>query len=150
MAEPQNGDEPLVEPTGTVADPTFLKDEELVKRYLEGVALGLNKVDCSHRARVRPRSVRQWYEWAADEESRGHTAETSPCIAFVERVEMVKSETAALCMGTIHRRRQAGDWRAAVWWLERNGYPRPPTELSGAVEVKTPQLVMDTQDEGCR
>jgi len=54
----------------------------------------------------------------------------------------------AECLGTINAAIEGGDWRAARWVLERNGY-RAPKQVEHSGRVKTGSYFMDEQDEEC-
>ena len=136
VRRPDDGS-PLLRETG---------EDCFTERYLKGVLLGLNKEDCAAAAGCDTSTVRYWEKKAAEARMAGKHDRFR---AFSDAVRAERAKLNQLCIQTVQRARIHGDWRAAVWFLDRHGYAKDveidPKEGGGAIM----RVVIDRQDEEC-
>lgn len=119
--------------------------DSIPARYLKAVDMGLIKGDAAAYCGVSATAVRQWeqqadIDWAAGIESQ--------FTEFIGRVRRVRAEAAERNLGTIEDARRLGDWKAAAWLLERQGYSSRP-EDAGTTNIGTQIIVrIDSIDAG--
>ena len=115
------------------------------ERYVKAVQLGLNKEHCAAMAGCHPSTPREW-ECLAEEDAEA--GRESMFTDFQTEIREALANLMAVCMGTVQNARLRGDWHAARWLLELNGYAKPKqVEVGGAADAKPiPILMLDEQD----
>lgn len=110
--------------------------------YLRAIKLGLKKDHCARLAGCDPSTIREWEALALEDEAAGRESEYRE---FFAEVSATQAELMMACMATVQSARVRGDWHAARWLLELNGYRRP-VEVTGVEGSAIPIVVLDAQD----
>lgn len=120
----------------TVVEHSYLLDEtgdeSFPERYLNAILLGMTKKDAAAYCSASVSAVRAWEQQAEIDWEAGVETQFTE---FTLRVRRARAEVAGRNLLTIEAARRGGDWKAAAWMLERNGYNQT-TELDAGENTR--------------
>lgn len=115
---------------------------EQTEQIAQLVELGCYREQACGQAGVSSRSLRRWITQAEIAYEKGLTAESSPYIAFAEKILLAEAKAENRNVATIQGASKA-DWRAAAWWLEKKNPARWGDRVRQEVQAMVEQLIGD-------